>query len=95
MSLLLDVIASCGLSLLLVAFVLNKFKKIVRNTFTFNGLNFIGHLILAYYAFAINSRLFIYFESVWVFTSLYFLLRKTHHHIKHRNKKSEHRNKKS
>lgn len=86
MSFLLDIFGSIGLILLLVAFYLNATKKIVRNTFIYNGLNLIGSLILAYYAFVLNTRVFVIFELLWAFISVYFLLRKTHHHIKHRKK---------
>ena len=88
MSLFLDLIGSFGFILILIAFFLNLSKKIIRNTFAFNGLNFFGSVILGYYAYAIGSQLFVAFQFVWASLSLYFLLRKTHHHIKHRKKKS-------
>lgn len=75
MSLLFDVFGSIGLLLLLAAFYLNVTKKVVRNTFTYNGLNLAGALILVYYAFVLDSKIFIVLESIWALISLYFLIR--------------------
>lgn len=87
MSFVLDLFGGLGFVLLLIAFFMNLSKKIVRNTFVYNGLNFIGSLILLYYAYQIGSMLFVILEAVWAIISLVFLFRKTHHHIKHRKKK--------
>lgn len=87
MSFLLDAIGSFGFILILAAFFLNLSKKIIRNTFAYNGLNFAGSLIMGFYAYEINSILFVVFQFIWASISLYFLLKKTHHHIKHRKKK--------
>jgi len=86
MSLFLDLLGTFGFILLLTAFFLNLSKKIVRNTFVYNGLNFVGSLILMYYAYANNIMFFVILEAVWALISLAFLFRKTHHHIKHRKK---------
>ena len=90
MSLLLDAFGSIGLLLLLVAFYLNVTKKIVRNTFTYNGLNLIGSLILVYYAFVLNSGIFIVLESIWAFISLYFLLKLICSNMKKKQRRSKH-----
>jgi len=87
MNVLLDIIGSFGFLMILIAFFLNLSKKIIRNTFAYNGLNFAGSMVMGYYAYAINSMLFVAFQLIWASISLYFLLKKTHHHIKHRKKK--------
>jgi hypothetical protein len=87
MSFLLDAFGAVGFILLLVAFFLNLSKKIIRNTFIYNGLNFVGSAILLYYAYQIGSMFFVVLEAVWAIISLAFLFRKTHHHIRHRKKK--------
>lgn len=88
MNLLLDAFGAFGFVLLLAAFFLNLSKKIVRNTFVYNGLNFVGSMILLYYAYQIGSMVFVFLETAWAIISLVFLFKKTHHHIKHRKKKS-------
>lgn len=84
MSLLLDLFGGFGFILLLIAFFLNLSKKIVRNTFVYNGLNFAGSLILMYYAYEMGIMFFVILEAVWAIISLAFLFRKTHHHIRHK-----------
>lgn len=88
MSFILETLGSVGLLLLLIAFYLNVTKKIVRNTFIYNGLNLIGALLLVYYAFALNSRIFVLLESIWAFISVYFLLKLVIHGLRKKRKKS-------
>ncbi len=70
-----DVIGIVGLLLLLLGFYLNNFKKkkIVRRTKIYNGLNFIGSLMMAYYAFMVGATVFVVLEVIWALLALYFL----------------------
>ena len=70
------VVGSAGLFLLLLAFFLNHFKKFRRATYKYNALNFLGAIMLTYYAFVMNNLVFILLEAVWVFVAAYFLLKR-------------------
>ncbi len=71
-----DIIGAIGLGILIFAFVLNHGKHKKRFTLTYNGLNFIGSLMLVYYAYAINSIIFIILNITWAFIALYFIVKK-------------------
>lgn len=71
-----DVIGAIGLGLLIFAFILNHGKHKKRFTFTYNGLNFIGSLMLVYYAYTINSIVFIILNITWAFFALYFIVKR-------------------
>lgn len=63
-----------GLALLLLAFVLNHFKKIRRFTFFYNFLNLVGSLMLAYYAYDIGATVFFWLEIIWAGFAVYYLV---------------------
>ncbi len=65
-----------GLVILLALFVLNASKRIRRDSFEYNGLNFIAAALLLHYAIAINSLLFIALQVIWLVFAAYFILRK-------------------
>lgn len=70
-----DVIGTVGLLLLLIGFYVNNFKKkkVARRTKIYNGLNFIGSIMMAYYAFAVGATVFVILEIVWALLAAYFL----------------------
>lgn len=70
-----EIIGIVGLGLLIFAFILNHGKHKKRFTFTYNGLNFIGSLMLVYYAYTINSIVFIILNITWAFFALYFIVK--------------------
>jgi len=55
---------------------LNHGKHKKRFTFTYNSLNFIGSIILVYYAYTINSIVFIILNITWAAIALYFIVQK-------------------
>ena len=72
-----------GLVILLLAFVLNAKKHTKRRTILFNGLNFIGSMIMGFYAVMKDSTAFILLEFIWAIIALYFLFSITHErHVK-------------
>ena len=78
-----------GLLLLLAAFVLNAKKHTKRRSLMYNGLNFLGSMIMGVYAIAKDSTAFILLEFIWAIIALYFLFSILHErHIKPRLKKS-------
>lgn len=68
------VIGASGMSLLLIAFVLNLFKKIMQNSIVYNVFNIIGSALLVYYAYILNSIPFIILEAVWALFAFYKLI---------------------
>ena len=71
-----EIIGMVGLGLLLLAFVINHGKHKKRFSFTYNSLNFIGSLMLVYYAYTINAIVFIILNIIWAFIALYFIAKK-------------------
>ena len=72
-----------GLVLLLLAFVLNVLKKIERNGYAYDGMNFIGAVLLAVYALFAQIWLFFILEAVWAAAALLFIFeRSTHRRIR-------------
>ncbi len=70
------IVGSIGLVCLLLAFILNSFKQIGRESYMYNMLNFIGAFLLVYYAFTLNSIVFIILESIWGLVALYMISKK-------------------
>jgi len=68
------VIGASGMSLLLIAFVLNLFKKIMQDSIVYNVFNIIGSALLVYYAYILNSIPFIILEAVWALFAFYKLM---------------------
>lgn len=66
-----DIIASVGVTILLVAFVLNLFKVINTQSRTYSALNFIGATLCGYSSYMINFYPFVVLESIWAAFGLY------------------------
>lgn len=68
-----------GLFLLLFAFLLNVMRKIERNGYAYDGMNFVGAILLAVYAFFANIYLFFVLEVVWAASALFFIFERARH----------------
>lgn len=68
------IIGTLGMSLLLIAFVLNLLKKIMQNSVSYNILNIIGGGLLTYYAYVLNTIPFLVLESIWTIFAIYNLI---------------------
>lgn len=64
------VIGVLGAGLLLVAFVLNQFRMLDRESLTYDALNFVGGALLVWYAILLQSIPFLVLEGVWAIVSL-------------------------
>ena len=60
-----DIIASAGVIILLVAFLLNLYKKIPANSRTYTLMNFIGAGMCGYSSYLISFYPFVVLESIW------------------------------
>jgi len=60
-----DIIASIGVIILLVAFLLNLFKKITASSKLYSLLNFMGAAVCAFSSYLIHFYPFIVLESIW------------------------------
>lgn len=67
---------AAGLLLVLIAFFLNHKKSVVRFTYIYNGLMFLGSGILACYAWLTDVPVFLALNAVWAGVALYFILKK-------------------
>ena len=65
-----DWIGSVGVSILLVAFLLNLLKKIAQDSVSYVFMNLIGALLAGLASWMINYTPFIILEAVWVLVSL-------------------------
>jgi hypothetical protein len=65
-----DWIGSIGVSILLVAFLLNLLKKIAQDSVSYVFMNLIGALLAGLASWMINYTPFIILEAVWVLVSL-------------------------
>jgi len=65
------VIGTIGMIFLLVAFVLNLFKKITQDSLVYNIFNIIGAGFLFYYAYFLNSIPFLVLEFIWISFAIY------------------------
>jgi hypothetical protein len=65
-----DWIGSVGVSILLVAFLLNLLKKIAQDSVSYVFMNLIGALLAGIASWMINYTPFIILEAVWVLVSL-------------------------
>ena len=70
----LEIFASIGLILLLIAFYHENTGKYDKKHREYNLLNLIGSLILGIYAIVIQSYIFITLEFIWVGISMYYLI---------------------
>ncbi len=65
-----DWIGSIGVSILLVAFLLNLLKKIAQDSVSYVLMNLIGALLAGLASWMINYTPFIILEAVWVLVSM-------------------------
>lgn len=65
-----DILASIGVIILLIAFVLNLFKKMPANGFWYGFLNFLGAGINCYASWMIRFYPFVLLEAVWSIVAL-------------------------
>lgn len=60
-----DIIASLGVIVLLIAFLLNLYKKIEAESRTYTLLNFIGASACGFASYMIGFYPFVVLESIW------------------------------
>ncbi len=65
-----DVLASIGVIILLVAFLLNLYKKLPSQSKTYSLINFIGAGICCLSSYLIKFYPFVILEGVWGFVAL-------------------------
>jgi hypothetical protein len=69
-----DWIGSVGVSILLIAFLLNLLKKIAQDSVVYVLMNLVGALLAGLASVMINYTPFIILEAVWVLVSLVTLI---------------------
>jgi hypothetical protein len=69
-----DWIGSVGVSILLIAYLLNLLKKIAQDSVVYVLMNLMGALLAGLASVMINYTPFIILESVWVLVSLITLI---------------------
>jgi len=65
-----DLLASIGVVILLVAFLLNLYKKLPAQSNTYKLLNLIGAGICCFSSYMISFYPFVVLEGVWAFVAL-------------------------
>jgi hypothetical protein len=70
-----DIIASVGVVILLIAFLLNLFKKIDTESKLYASMNFIGAGLCGYSSYLISFYPFVILEGIWAFVALLSLLK--------------------
>ncbi len=70
-----DIIASVGVIILLIAFLLNLFKKIDAESKLYALMNFIGAGMCGYSSYLISFYPFVILEGIWAFVALLSLLK--------------------
>ncbi len=65
-----DIIASTGVIILLIAFLLNLYKRLPADTKTYSLLNFIGTGMCGFASYMIKFYPFIILEGIWAFVAL-------------------------
>ncbi len=68
-----DIIASIGVIILLIAFLLNMFKKVSAQSRIYTSMNFIGAGICCFSSYLINFYPFVVLEGIWAAFALYSL----------------------
>jgi hypothetical protein len=69
-----DILASVGVIILLVAFLLNLYNKLKANSRLYSLLNFIGAGICCFSAWLISIYPFVVLEGVWSLVALVALI---------------------
>jgi hypothetical protein len=70
-----DIIASVGVIILLIAFLLNLFNKLSSDSKAYKLMNFIGAATCGYSSYLINFYPFVVLESIWGIVALISLFR--------------------
>jgi VIT1/CCC1 family predicted Fe2+/Mn2+ transporter len=70
-----DIIGSIGVSILLLAFVLNLLNKISRENIIYILMNLVGAALACFASYLIHYIPFIILEAVWTLISLVALLK--------------------
>lgn len=65
-----DIIASLGVVILLIAFLLNLYKKLPAESKTYALLNFIGAGTCGFASYMISFYPFVILEGIWAFVAL-------------------------
>ena len=65
-----DIIASLGVIILLIAFLLNLYKKLPAESKIYALLNFIGAGTCGFASYMISFYPFVILESIWAFVAL-------------------------
>jgi hypothetical protein len=65
-----DIIASIGVIILLIGFMLNLFKKVSAESKIYAALNFVGAAMCGYSSYLISFYPFVILESIWAFVAL-------------------------
>lgn len=70
-----DIIASAGVIILLIGFLLNLYKRISAESKLYALLNFTGAGMCGYASYLIGFYPFVVLESIWALLALYSLLK--------------------
>ncbi len=70
-----DLVGVTGVSILLIAFLLNLFNKLTSNGLTYIIMNCIGAAIACYASILLKYYPFIVLEAVWTLVSLFSLIK--------------------
>jgi hypothetical protein len=65
-----DIIASTKVIILLIAFLLNLYKRLPADSKTYSFLNFIGAGMCGFASYMIKFYPFIILEGIWAFVAL-------------------------
>jgi len=65
-----DIIASIGVIILLIAFLLNLYKKLPAESKTYSLMNFIGAGLCCFASWMVSFYPFVILEGVWGFVAL-------------------------
>jgi hypothetical protein len=65
-----DIIASIGVIILLIGFMLNLFKKLSADNKAYALMNFVGAGLCGYSSYLISFWPFVILESIWAFVAL-------------------------
>jgi hypothetical protein len=70
-----DIIASVGVIILLIAFLLNLYKKLPTSSKIYTFMNFLGAAICCFSSYLIKFYPFVVLESIWSLVALVSLFR--------------------
>jgi hypothetical protein len=70
-----DIIASLGVIILLIGFLLNLYKRVTAESRVYALLNFVGAATCGYASFMISFYPFVVLEGIWAAFALYSLIK--------------------